>query len=252
MMRLVKADFKKVIYIPSYRYLLIASFILSILFGLIFLTTIGVTEGRELTGLSNIEVIDVSFLGVDVAAIMMIVFAALFVSKEISDGAIHINLAVTPKRLKFFGSKLLYLSFLSTLLSGFVIVGLFAVDWLVMSINNMGELELFNELVMYKVIGSILMVLFYSLLSAIGVFFTQSLSGGIIFSLGAMFLPGLIRMFPETVGDLLLPIFPETGINHFVDLSTNSSNLFVSLLILILWLVISAGIGYSKFRKIDY
>lgn len=251
-MRLVKADFKKVFYIPSYRYLLMATFTLSVLFGLIFLTTIGVTEGRQLTGLSSIEVIDVSFLGIDVAAIMMIIFAALFISKEVSDGAIHINLAITPNRLKFFSSKLLFLSLLSILLSGFVVIGLFAVDWLVMSINNMGELELFNELVVKKVIGSLLMVLVYSLLSAMGALFIQSISGGIVFSLGIMFLPGLIRMFPEAVVDLLLPVFPETAINHFVDLTTKSSNLFVSLLILVLWLVISTVISYAKFRKIDY
>lgn len=252
MIRLIKADFKKMIYIPNYRYLLIASFILSILFGLIFLTTIGVTEGRPLIDLSNIEVMDVSFLGVDVAAIMMIVFAALFISKEISDGVIYINLTITPKRLKFFGLKLLFLSLLGILLSGFVIAGLFSVNWFVMAINNMGGFEWFSKSVMYKIIGSVLMILFYSLLSAIGVFFTQSLSGGIILSLGTMFLPGLIRMFPKIVGDLLLPLFPETAINSLVDLTMSSSNLFRSLLILIFWLIISTAIGYGKFKKIDY
>lgn len=252
MKNLVKADVKKVLYIPNYRYLLFAAVILSLLFGLIFLTTIGVTEGRALTSLSSLEVIDVSFLGIDVAAIMMIIFSALFISKEVSEGAVHTNLALTPNRMKFFVSKLLYLSLLSVLISITVILGIFAIDWFIMSANNMGSLELFNMDVLFKITGSILMVLVYGLLSAIGAFFIQSMAGGIIFSLGLMFVPALIRFFPEWVGDMMLPIFPETAIASFVDITATSNNLFIAMTILFLWLLLSSIISYSKFRKIDY
>jgi len=252
MMKLVKADFKKAIYIPNYRYLLLATLVLSLLFSLIFLTTIGITEGRELANLSSLEVIDISFLGIDVAAIMMIIFSALSISKDVSEGTVHTNLAITPNRLKFFASKLLYLALLSVLISVAVILGIFAIDWLVMITNNMGSLELFNRSVLLKMTGSILMVLVYGLLSAIGAFFIQSTAGGIVFSLGVMFLPALIRFFPEWVGDIALPIFPETAIGSFIDLTTTASNLFIATLILALWLLVSAVISYSKFRTIDY
>lgn len=252
MMKLVKADVKKVMYIPIYRYLLITTFILSLVFGAIFLLTIGVTEGRELTGLSSLEVVDISFLGIDAATIMMIVFAALFISKEVSERAVHTNLMLTPKRLNFFVSKLVFLSLLSILMSVLIILGIFAIDWLIMSANNMGSLELLNRDVLLKIIGSTLMILVYGLLSAIGAFFIQTMSGGIVFSLGVMFLPALIRFFPEWVGGLMLPIFPETAIGTFVDLTTASNNLFVATLILFLWLLVSSAISYSKFRKIDY
>lgn len=252
MKNLVKADFKKIVYIPIYRYLLLATILLSLLFGVIFLTTIGVTEGRELTSLSSLEVIDVSFLGIDVAAIMMIIFAALFISKNVSEGAVHTNLAITPNRLKFFMSKLLFLSLLSLLISMLVISGLFAVDWIIMTANNMGHLELMTIDVLLKVIGSILMIIVYSLLSAIGSLFIQTTAGGIVFSLGIMFLPALVRFFPEAIGDLVLPIFPETAIGAFVDRTAGTNNLFIAILILLIWLIISSTISYGKFRKIDY
>lgn len=181
MMKLVKADVKKVMYIPIYRYLLITTFILSLVFGAIFLLTIGVTEGRELTGLSSLEVVDISFLGIDAATIMMIVFAALFISKEVSERAVHTNLMLTPKRLNFFVSKLAFLSLLSILMSVLIILGIFAIDWLIMSANNMGSLELLNRDVLLKIIGSTLMILVYGLLSAIGAFFIQTMSGGSCF-----------------------------------------------------------------------
>lgn len=252
MKNLVKADFKKTIYIPSYRYLLLTTVLLSLLFGLIFLMTIGVTEGRKLTSLSSLEVIDVSFLGIDVAAIMMIIFAALFISKDVADGAVHTNLAITPNRLKFFLSKLLFHSLLSLLISTLVISGIFAMDWVIMSANNMGHLEWMNTDVLLKVIGSILMVLVYSLLSAIGAFFIQTTAGGIVFSLSIMFLPALVRFFPEAIGHLILPIFPETAIGAFVDITTGTNNLFIATLILFTWLIVSSAISYGKFRKINY
>ena len=74
MRQLIKADFKKTMYIPSYRYILIATVILSLVFGAIFLLTVEVTEGLKLSSLSSMLVIDVSFLGMDVTAIMMIIF----------------------------------------------------------------------------------------------------------------------------------------------------------------------------------
>lgn len=252
MLKLIKADFKKVLYLPSYRNLLIATFVLSLLFGSIFLMTIGVTEGRPLTGLTSLEVIDVSFLGIDVVAIMMIIFAALFISKDITGGAVYTNLVMTPKRLKFFLSKLVFLSLLSIAMAFLVIAGIFVMDWAIMSMNSMGDLDLMNMTVLLKIVGSVLMVLVYGLLSGIGAFFVQTMAAGIIFSLGLMFLPALIRFFPDTVGDLLLPIFPETAIGSFVDLTGDSNHLLLALLILVLWLCASGVISYRQFKKKDY
>lgn len=161
MRQLIKADFKKTMYIPSYRYILIATVILSLVFGAIFLLTVEVTEGLKLSSLSSMLVIDVSFLGMDVTAIMMIIFVSLFISKEISTGAIYTNLAITPNRLKFYISKLIFLLILSVLITILVVLGLFGFDSLVMSVKQMGNLEVFNQEVLLKIIGSFLMVIFY-------------------------------------------------------------------------------------------
>ena len=252
MRQLIKADFKKTMYIPSYRYILIATVILSLVFGAIFLLTVEVTEGLKLSSLSSMLVIDVSFLGMDVTAIMMIIFVSLFISKEISTGAIYTNLAITPNRLKFYISKLIFLLILSVLITILVVRGLFGFDSLVMSVKQMGNLEVFNQEVLLKIIGSFLMVIFYTMISAIGTFLIQSMAGGAVISLGLMFLPGLIRMFPEFVGNTILPILPESAINSFMDITKQSSNLFLALILLISWLVVVFIISYSRFRKTDY
>lgn len=252
MMKLIKADFKKVFYIPSYRYLLTATFGLSLLLSLFFLLTIGITEGLELSSLSSVQVIDVSSLGIDVTAISMIIFSALFISKEISEGTVHTNLTITPNRLKFFMTKLTFLTILSFLITTIVLIGILTIDWGVMSINQMGPLELMNEETLLKAVGSYLMVAFYTLLSAIGAFFLQSMTGGVGLSLGLMFLPGLVRMLPEMIGYKLLILFPEAAINQFMDITIQSKSLLLASALLLSWLILTSILSYRRFRSIDY
>ena len=252
MMRLIKADFKKLFFLAKSRHFLLATIFLSILFGVILLLTINVTEGRTLTELSGIEVVDITYLGMDVATIMMIIYAALFLSNNITNEAVHFNLAITPNRFKFFMAKISFVSLLSLFMGLIVLVSLTAVSQIIMSFNSMGRLELFTQASLLKMIGSLLMIIVYSLLSATVIFFGQSAAVGITFSLGLMFLPALVRMFPEFIGDILLPIFPETSINVFIDLNNQANNSLLALIILSIWLIITGAISYRKFKYTDY
>lgn len=250
MKSLIKADFKKILYLPGYRYFLLSTMALSILFGTLFLFTINVTQGKELAELSSIEVIDISLLGMDVAAIMLIIFTARFVTKDLSSGAVHTNLAITPVRGRYFLSKISFISILSGLISIILILLFFIVDQLVLSMYGMDGLSLFDINIFTKIIGAVVMVLFYSLLSAAGTFFLQSTSGGIAFSLTVMFLPALIKMFPTDVSNMLLPIFPEKSLHTFID--TTNGSLGSAILILLLWIIFSSIAGLWKFKRIDY
>lgn len=250
MTNLIKADFKKIFYLPGYRYFLLPTMALSILFGTLFLFTINVTQGKELAELSSAEVIDISLLGMDVAAIMLIIFTAMFVTKDLSSGAVHINLAITPVRGKYFLSKISFITILSVLISVVLILLFLIIDQLVLSMYDIAELSLFDINIFTKIIGSVVMVLFYSLLSAAGAFFLQSTSGGIAFALTVMFLPALIKMFPADVSNILLPIFPEKSLHAFID--TTDGSLISAILILLLWVILSSLAGLWKFKRIDY
>lgn len=115
-MKLIKSDFLKILHLSVYRNMMLATVSLSILFALIFIFTIGITEGTALANLSFKEVIDVTFLGIDAAAIMMILFTAIFTAKELSTGAIHTSLAITPARSEFFIKKGQFISLISLLI----------------------------------------------------------------------------------------------------------------------------------------
>jgi len=251
MNNLVKADFKKTLYLPSNRYLLLSTICSSILLGMIFLLTINVTQGKGITELSSMEIIDVTLLGMDVAAIMLIIFTAIFIKKDLSPGAIHTNLAITPVRGKYFISKISFISIISILISVVLLLLFLTIDLLVLSINDMDSLSFFNINVFSKLIGSVVMVLFYSILSAAGVFYLQSTSGGIAFALVVMFLPALIKMFPAEVSSILLPIFPEKSLYAIINIHTEGS-LVSAIAILLLWIIISSLVGLWRFKRIDY
>jgi len=252
MMNLIKSDFKKIFYLPAYRNLLVTAIVLSILFGAIFLFTIGITQGEQLSDLTFLEMVDISFLGIDVAAIMLIIFTAIFITKDLAPGAVHTNLAITPVRGKYFLSKILFLSVLSILVSIAVLILLLVIDQFVAAANGISGLASVDSGILLKLIGSIIMVLFYTILSAAGAFFIQSAAGGISFALGVMFLPALIRMFPADISDPLLAIFPENALQAFIDINAINESLFLSVIILLAWVIISSFIGLWKFKRVDY
>lgn len=254
MMHLIKTDFKKITFLKGYRNFLIATFLFSILFGITFLFTIDITQGRKLTELSSIEVLDITLLGIDVAAIMLIIFTANLISKEFATGAIRTSLAITPLRRKYFMSKILFIAILSFLVSIVLTCFIFLIDQFVLSIYNLDRLPFFEQTVVIKLFGIIIMPIFYSLLSATGAFYMKSASGGITYALGVMFLPALIKMFPAHFSDVTLSIFPEKSLHMFSEINTKSisGSLIDAILILMLWLLISCFLGIWKFKKSNF
>src|SRR5690625_1742828 len=254
MMHLIKTDFKKITFLPGYRNFLIVIFLFSILFGITFLFTIDITQGRKITELSSMEVLDITLLGIDVTAIMLIIFTANVISKEFTTGSIHTALAITPLRRKYFISKIWFITMLSFLVSTTLTCFIFIIDQFVLTIYNLDRLPFFKQTILLKLIGIIIMPVFYSLISAMGAFYMKSASGGITFALGVMFLPALIKMFPANFSDVILSIFPENSLHIFSEVNTNSisGSLIYAVLILMLWILISCFLGIWKFKKSNF
>lgn len=254
MKHLIKADFKKITFLSSHRNYLTILCLLSISFGLIFLFTLGVTQEKHLTELPAIEVIDISLLGMDVAAIMLIIFTATFIAKEFSHGAIHTSLAIMPLRQKFYLSKILFIGILSLIISVTLTLIIFGLDQIVLFANNMDTVSLNNLALLSRLIGAVILPIFYSLLSAAGTFYFQSAAGGMMFSIGVMFLPALMKLFPASFSDTVLIFLPEKSLHALTEMDTVifSVRLMSAILILLLWIVISNIFGLWKLIKADF
>ena len=251
---LIMADFKRINFLSSHRNYLIVLCLLSISFGLMFLFTLGVTQRKNLTELPAMEVIDISLLGMDVAAIMLIIFTAIFIAKEFSHGSIHTSLAIMPLRQKFYLSKILFIMILSLIISIILTLIIFGLDQIVLLTNNMYTVSLNNQALLSKLIGTIILPIFYSLLSAAGSFYFRSAAGGIMFAIGIMFLPALIKLFPANFSDMALMLLPEKSLHALTEMGTITFNgqLMNAMLILLSWVLISNILGLWKLKKVDF
>jgi len=254
MKHLIKADFKKINFLSSHRNYLIVLCLLSISFSLMFLFTLGVTQAKKITDLPAMEVIDISLLGMDVTAIMLIIFTANFIAKEFSHGSIHTSLAIMPVRQKFYLSKILFIMILSLIISIILILIIFGLDQIVLLANNMDTVSLNNQALQSKLIGTVILPIFYSLLSASGTFYFRSAAGGIMFAIGIMFLPALIKLFPASFSNMLLILLPEKSLHTLTEMDAIIFNgqLISSMLILLSWIFISNILGLWKLKKADF
>ena len=252
-MHIIKADFKKISYLQGYRNVLLATAVLSILFGMTFLFTTNVTTGKSLSDLSWIEIMDITLLGIDVTTIMFIIFTAYFIANEFASGTIYTSLAITPLRQKYFLCKLLFIAKISILSSIILTCALIFIAYVMITMNNIDGM-IWNSALMIKLFGVIIMPMFYSLLSLAGTFYTQTASGGIAFALAVMFTPALIKMFPANVSDVILPIFPEHALHVFTEIhSSVDTGLWLNAsVILLLWIAITSILSYWRFNKSDF
>ncbi|WP_080874650.1 hypothetical protein [Oceanobacillus timonensis] len=106
------------------------------------------------------------------------------------------------------------------------------------------------------VLGVLLMPIFYCLLTVAATFLFKSSGGGIAFSIIILAIPALIRMFPGSIQQALLPVTPQSAI-HSLSGTTGSESFestaaFTSVSILILWLVITSVIAVVSFHKKDF
>jgi len=250
----MKADTKKIFYLKGYRNYILATFLLSILFGITFLFTIDFTAGKSLVALSTMEVMDITLLGIDVTAIMLIVFIANVIVKEFTTSSIHTALAITPSRQKYFLSRFLFTSVLSLLISIAIVSTLLLINQFILSANDMEKLLILDQIMLLKLTGAVIMPLFYSLLSMAGTFYAQSASTGITFALSVMFLPAFIKMFSADVTSYILPFFPERALHVLTDISTIPvrDSIIKAILILLIWVVIANLLGMWKFKKADF
>lgn len=118
----------------------------------------------------------------------------------------------------------------------------------------MQTIPLFHQTVLSKPIGTLFMVLFYSILSATGSFSFQSVSGGITFSLGIMFIPALVKLFPKGFSELFLSFLSEKSLSALtkIGMFNLDNTILFSILILLSWLLVPLIFGFKKFNEKDF
>ena len=92
MNRLILAEYKKIFFSKFSRRYLLVLVVAGVAFGVVLSLTTRMTTGRHLNELAPHEVLSMNMLGVDLASIMLIAFAAMCVHREFSTKSIQASL----------------------------------------------------------------------------------------------------------------------------------------------------------------
>ncbi|NLV91754.1 MAG: hypothetical protein GX030_05080 [Firmicutes bacterium] len=255
MRRLILAEYKKIFFLKFSRSYLGVIVIASMAFGILLSVTTPVTTGRYFRELLPKEVLSMNLLGVDLVNIMLIVFTAMSIHREFSTRFIQVSLSLTPARMRYFAAKLLTYLGLSLILSVVTVFLAYCISQLLLLINGMPSLSLTEATTMRMLVGVMIMPVFYCLLTGAATFIFWSSAGAVTFALGVLATHTIVRLLPEGVQLILLPLTPQSAIHNLAGMSQPGSaeavGLPVSAAVLIVWVVVTAVTGGWKLQGKD-
>jgi len=252
---LIKAEYQKILFLKFSKIFLISTIIASLMLGLIFALTTNVTQGKAISEIPPIDVISSCMLGVDVTAIMLIIFAAISNAREFSTKLIHVTLAVTPNRKRFFLSKLITYLLIATIISLVVTLLTFIAGQLILFVNGRPMVSIVDPFLRQFILGTLFMPVFYCILTVAAIFIFRSSGGAITFSLGIMFIPALVKMLSQGIQKIILPLLPQASLHSLSGTALKGSyeilGIGTSILLLFAWIGITSLVGIFQFVRKD-
>lgn len=255
MKRLVLAECRKIFFLKFSRRYLAVLIIAGLAFGALLSLTTQMTTGRRFDELGSLDVLSMNLLGVDLANILLMVFAAMSVHREFSTGSIQVSLSLSPGRTRLFAAKLLTYLGLSAVVSILTVALACLASQSLLTLHGMPPLFPLDAAAMRMLAGVAAMPIFYCLLTVAAAFLLWSGAGAITFSLGALAAQAVVGILPEGVQSLLLPITPQAAIHNLAGMSPAGSmeavSLALSATVLAAWVGIASVTASWRFRWKD-
>ena len=101
----ISSEFIKLGSVPTQRALLLLAIGIAALMAVVFYVSLPVTQGRAVSDLAPEAILEVGILGVDAAAFVLVVLAAIHVGSDYSTGMIQPTLTITPSRGRVLAGK---------------------------------------------------------------------------------------------------------------------------------------------------
>ena len=253
---LVRAEMEKIFFLKFSKRYLFALVFFSLATGLTFSLTTDVTQGKGVTELSPLDVISASMLGVDLANVMLIVFTAWSLSNELTAKFIHVSLAVTPNRRRFFWAKWMTYFLLAVGMSLVTVFLTSLAGQLVLVFHHQPVLSFSDPAFRQLATGLMMMPVFYTVLTLAAAFILMSSGKAMVFSLGVMAAPSLFKMFADPVQQIFLPLFPQSAIHSLAGVVEGSSfeslSVSASIFLLLLWILLTTAVALARFQRKDF
>lgn len=253
MLKSIDFQWKKIWFLKSARLYLLTALIISIIMGALFSITTDITQDKGLEELTSKAIIEINLLSIDVATIFLLIFVSMEIGKEFQNKSIQTHISLIPKRKEYFFSKLL--TYLGISIAVGIIVGVISLGngYLILKILNK-PLPPIHE-VMRFLFGCMFMPITYVVFATSAAFFFRSTAGGIVISILIMFLPSFIKIFPDFIQKVFVPIIPASAIHSLAGIAEiggmEDVGILSALLTLIIWCIVGCLISIKTFEKND-
>ncbi|WP_232666178.1 hypothetical protein [Pseudonocardia sp. TRM90224] len=192
----------------------------STLMALLFIVSLPITQGRSIGDVAPSDVIGAALVGIDVAAIVLIVLGASFAGSEYSTGTVQPTFVLTPRRGRVVIAKATVVAAVALGVAVVTAVLCVLVGELALLVSGVPGVPVDGPLVRLA-LGSALGPVFYALVAMAGALAFRSSGGGVVMALVLLVLPAIVGWIPGIGGlVVLLPAAALHGISGAADPGT--------------------------------
>ena len=219
MTRSINAEWKKIWFPAHSRLYLLLALVAAVAMGLVFASTTQVTRGEALSQLDPMSIISANILGVDVVAVLLLLFAAVQVGREFRERTAQSYLAVSPRRSTYFIAKSLAFGLVSLAVGAAVALA-----------------ALLDGLLLVSAVGK------------------QAAAGAAI-PFTVLVLPAIAELLPGALRGALVPLLPASAIHTLSGQarigSAEHTGALVALAVLAAWVLLPAVFAAWRFQRTD-
>lgn len=249
----ISSEFTKLTSVPTQRTLLAVAVGIAVLTAVVFYVSLPVTQGRAVRDLEPHDILGAGILGVDAAALVLLVLAAIHVGSEYATGMIQATLTITPARGQVLAGKFVTVSVAALTVGAIAAAACVGVALTVASTVGIDHRSVLTATGMQLALGSIAMPVFYSVIAASAAFVFRSTALGIVLPLAVMAVGGLADWFGDSASAWLTPLTPAAAIHSLSGVATGHESIGIAgaVLSLVVWLGVSIGAAAWRLLRRD-
>jgi hypothetical protein len=248
----IRSEWTKFRSVRSLPWLAATAVLAALLLALLFVVSLPLTQGRGIDAMPAANVVGAALVGIDVAAIVLMVMGASFAGSEYSSGLAQPTFLLTPRRGRVVAAK--------ALIVGLVAVGVAAVAAVLCTLA--GQLVLlgaglqaatFDGPLARLAAGSALAPVFYALVGLAAALVLRSTGGGVVVALAVLLFPVITGWVPGL--DVLAPLLPAAAVHGLAGVSVPGTAEYLApvtaAVSLIGWIMLMGGISLWRVRSRD-
>jgi ABC-2 type transport system permease protein len=207
---MIRAEWTKFSTVRSLPWLAVVAVAASALVALLLVVSLPVTQGRGIGAVPATEVVSAALLGVDVAAIVLMVLGASVAGSEYATGLAQQTFLMTPRRGRVVLAKAVVTASVAGAVAVLVAVLCPLVAQLVLVASGLPAAPVDGALLRLAA-GSALGPVFYALVGLAAALVLRSTGGGVVAALAVLALPTVTSWTPGL--DVLTPLWPGTALH---------------------------------------